>query len=130
MSGVPPRKGITVEETLCHQDNPRRPVDWRWERAKIAAEHGISRRRDDAWVCKAARFKKDFDACRRDDDYCALVDKHPDLVWAHDIATNPGADGSPLKSALEARILAGDDWERIAKRARTRPAVLEAYEAM
>ena len=117
-------------EKILHPDNPRRPVDWRWERARIALQKGISRRRDDTWICKAARYKRDFDNCREDTDWYALVDKYPDLTWAHDLATNNGVEGGTLKSALEARILARDDWDRIAKRARTRPDVIEAYEAV
>lgn len=54
---------------VYHPDNPRRPVNWRWERAKLALQQGFSRKRDDAWICKAARFKRDHANCRHDLDW-------------------------------------------------------------
>ena len=47
-----------------------------------------------------------------------------------DIALNNGLEGSPLKSAIESRLLARDDWDRIARRARMKTQMLEAYEAV
>src|SRR5947209_388043 len=110
--------GRHIVDNIYHQDNPRRPVDWRWQRARIALQKGVSRRRDDPWICEAARFKRDFDNCRSDTDWYVLADRYPDLYWAHDLALNGGhGGGDSLRSEVEARILAREPFAAIARRA-------------
>ncbi len=102
-----------------------------WSGPRLALEKGIARRRDDPWICQAARFKRDHDNCREDMDWYTLADKYPDMTWAYDIAFNDNQGvGNPLRSEVEARILAREPFERIARRASTSPGVIEAFEAV
>lgn len=116
---------------LYSADNPRRPVNWRYERARSIGEGGqpLSRKYDDQWVHKAWRFRQAFEACDGEVDHAVLARKSPDIYWAHDIwySSSPDA-GNPVKSELEARLLAADDYDNIALRLATKPSVIEAYE--
>jgi hypothetical protein len=113
--------------------NPRRPVDWRWQRAALAAggEYPLSRRRDgDAWVVRATRFLKEHEGCKTELDMAMLSERHPVIYWAHDLWYTLSDSGNPMRSEVEARLLADDKVENIARRVATEISIIEAYERL
>jgi hypothetical protein len=109
-------------------------VDWRWQRAALAADgtYPLSRRYDgDAWVARAARFLRDQGQCSTELDTAALECRHPAIYWAFDIwhAQRPD-EGNPMRSEIEARLLADDQVENIARRVATEVEIIEAYERL
>jgi hypothetical protein len=108
-------------------------VDWRWQRAALAAEgtYPLSRRRDgDAWVARAARFIREQDSCNTELDTAELAERYPVIFWAHDIWFTQGDSGNPVRSEVEARLLADDHVENIARRVATEVEIIEAYERL
>ena len=111
--------------------NPRRPPDWRWKRAELAAKGGypLSRRRDgDAWVARTTRFIREQAAAKTELDLDELVERHPILYWAYDLWCTRTDGGNPVRSEIEARLLADDDHRNIARRVRTEAEVIDVYE--
>ena len=114
--------------------NPRRPTDWRWQRACLlsegtpATEHlSFNRRIDDEWVRQAASFKRQLDTCDDDADRRSLMNNSADLYWAHDIYQD---EGNPYKSELEARLLSRDDAQGISRRLGVEPGTVQMYEKL
>jgi hypothetical protein len=114
--------------------NPRRPVDWRWQRAALAAsgEAPLARKGGDRWVGKALAFQRRQAEARDMSALAELAETEPAIFWAHDLRYSDGDDysGSPFKSELEARLLASDQFRNIADRLNTTTAVIEAYERL
>lgn len=110
-----------------HPRNPNRPADWRWRRAVLLVEGRIkrSRRVDDTWVLRAARFQATLRGCRDDGDHEALAEGMPDLYGAHSYFADP----DPMRRwSLEARILSGESFEAIAGRFGIDAGVVTAFE--
>jgi hypothetical protein len=113
--------------------NPRRPVDWRWQRAALAAggTYPLSRRRDgDSWVVRAARFIREHEGCTTELDMAELSEREPVIYWAHDIWYTRDDGGNPVRSEVEARLLADDLPENIARRVCTEVEIINAYERL
>jgi hypothetical protein len=113
--------------------NPRRPVDWRWQRAALAAsgEYPLSRRRDgDPWVARAIKFIREHENCETELDMAELSERHPIIYWAHDIWYTRDDSGNPIRSEVEARLLADDQVSNIARRVATDIEIIEAYERL
>jgi len=113
--------------------NPRRPVNWRWERARDIAEGGVplSRKYDDVWVRKALQFRLADREATLELDRLYLVDRMPDVFWAYELAFNGDADrGNSMRSEIEARILSRESVNDIAYRCATSPEVITAYEKL
>lgn len=111
--------------------NPLRAPHWRWLRAlqvdtggrrpsrKIDGEAGFF------WIRRATRLKRHFDkAAGRAEPLYALLERDPELFWAHNIWTK---DKAPTRWAIEARVLAGQSDEEIAFRAATTTEIVSAY---
>lgn len=111
--------------------SPQRSPHWRWLRAvqidaggrrasrKLDGEEGFQ------WVRRIVRFKRHFDrAAGRAEALYALMERDPNLFWAHSIWTQ---DKAPLRWAIEARVLAGQSDEEIAHRAATSPDIVGTY---
>ena len=68
---------------------PFRPVDWRWEKARLMREDprtaSLLRHQDDDWTRKAKRFQEQKDAARDAYDELLLVRRWPALSAAADI---------------------------------------------
>ena len=113
--------------TTFLKDNPRRPADWRWQRASSMVEDGerLSRKRDDEWTRKSVHFLRAFDNCETDAHRRALAESDSDMYWAYDIYQ---AEGDPTRIELEARLLAHDDYENISKSLCLPVKAIEAYE--
>ena len=114
--------------------NPRRPTDWRWQRACFLAENtpttesfSFHRRDDDEWVRQAAAFKRRLDGCADDADRRSLVHNASDLYWAHDIYQD---EGNPYKSELEARLLSRAESGVISQRLGVEAGTVNLYEKL
>ena len=118
---------------LYSASNPRRPVDWRWQRAQsiLAGGYPLSRKRDDEWVAKAVRFLRAYSLCTAEIEFVELSERTPEVFWAYHIWTAVDMnEGNPFKSEIEARLLSGDDQSRVARRLVTTPEVVAMYERL
>ncbi len=116
------------------RDNPRRPPDWRWQRACHLVEDldagdriGYDRRRDDEWVREAARFRRDLDRCEDDVAIRTLSEDKQDLYWAHDIYQDAG---SPYKEEIEARLLSRTEPSLISEKVGVSLDTVDWYERL
>lgn len=107
--------------------NPRRPVDWRWQRiAQLAeSEARISKTRDDTWVTKGKKFLQALNDCYTDTAHVVLAENSPDMyeAWALFADTHD----RDTRWAIEARLLAREDYEVISRKIGYTPAQLEFY---
>lgn len=120
--------------------NPFRPVHWRWERAGLAVDGRLplSRKRDDEWVRKAAKFRRKLAKCKDAFDQAYLAEEQPEVYWAHrlhDVVKYDGDDQAQdyrcgIKYEVEARILAGESDAAVAERAGLQPEDVAAYEKL
>lgn len=117
------------------KDNPWRPVNWRWERARARKEgkmRGIPVKNEDPYVLAACKFQQALDRCRDDTDRYFLLEKNPDLYDAYALR-RPNADGSTggaTRWAMEARILAGETTAAVAAKLGCSAALVEWYERL
>lgn len=116
------------------RDNPRRAPNWKWLRAvqidsggmrptkKLDGSDGFS------WIRRAVQLKRRHEmAANRPHAMYTLATVDRPLFWAHAMWADEKA---PTRWALEARILAGEDDNAIAKKLGCDPAVINAYEAV
>ena len=115
-------------------DNPLRPADWRWQRAKeIFSGQGLptTRRRDSPtgykWISLAKRFLVSLNRCRSEREQALLAEECPAIFWAHRAWVS---ETSPQKYSIEAHILAREDNDTIGYRTNMHPSYIEAYEAL
>lgn len=118
--------------------NPFRPVHWRWERSGLAVDGSLplSRRRDDEWTRRAAKFRRRLFKCKDAFDQGCLSEEMPDLYWAYrlwDVVKYDAEDQSQdyrcgVRYEVEARILAGEDDAAIARRTGLQPEDVLAFE--
>lgn len=94
---------------------PNRPPNWRWERAKWLNDSGkyVKKSKEDPYVIAAQKFQKRLLKCKSDIYEVYLSEKFPGIYWAHRIYND---EQHVTKYQIEARLLAGDDPERITKR--------------
>ena len=59
-----------------------------------------------------------------------LSERHPIIYWAYDIWYTRDDSGNPVRSEVEARLLADDQIENIARRVATEVEIIEAYERL
>lgn len=116
------------------KDNPLRAPNWRWLRAVQIDGGGPkpSQKRDGVdgykWIRRSVRLKR-RNALNSNRPYASydLAQLDPNLFWAHSMWANEKA---PTRWAVEARILAGETDEEIAKKIGCEPGVIEAYESV
>lgn len=118
-------------------DHPYRPVNWRWERARILKELGKSapgRDKDDSWTKAAASFRKAKDACRNEVEIYQLMEQYPELSMAYELwdEERVNAEGRPnaMRYEIEARILARESYETISKKSGLSVSTLKWYERL
>lgn len=111
--------------------NPRRPVDWRWQRAVQLARdttREFNRRRiDDEWIKKARNFRIRYTNARDDIARTALAETYPDFWYAHEYYHQ---DEQSDRWDLEARLLARQDPIGIANVLCTSVQTIETYERL
>lgn len=82
------------------------------------ALRGVARRKEDDWTLGALKLQQGLERCRVEADRYMLMDKNPGLYFAW-LAYQPSSDGegnTPLRYAIEARLLGGETPDQIAKR--------------
>jgi hypothetical protein len=116
--------------TIFRKNNPRRPVDWRWQLADVIIARGgrVRRSKSDPQLQKAISFRRQLDRCQDDDDYMRVLDSAPELyeAWA---LFDDGEDRE-TRWELEARLLSQQPVADIAKAIALEPASVEHYEAL
>jgi hypothetical protein len=114
-----------------HALNPFRPVNWRWERARLMREKKIriSRDPDDRWIQAAYKFQAKLSKCKDDVDRWELMERYPAIYAAYLIFSRGGGEERhPLRYAVEARLLAKQTPEQIGTMAGVDPTVIALYE--
>jgi hypothetical protein len=106
--------------------DPFEALDRRWLRAGYLVERDLppSPRHDDAWVGRATAYRRALAACRDDEDRLRLAERMPAVAQAHALRL---ADPPLLRWAVEARILAREPFDVIAKKCALLPEAVEAY---
>ena len=116
--------------TIFRKNNPRRPVDWRWQLAGLALNNNNGRIRrsvSDAYIQKAIRFRRQIGRCCNDDDYMRVLDSAPDVYEAWNLFDD--GDDRETKWDLEARLLTEQAYEAIGDMLGLTAATVEYYEA-
>jgi hypothetical protein len=106
--------------------NPLRPPDWRWKYGKQLAEAQAPKTRAGRHVGLVRKFNMVLLECQSETDHLQLVDEWPDLYEAWRIYSNEQAKSARWE--IEARLLAGQPFEAIAKLTRVSPEILTLYE--
>lgn len=115
--------------------NPYRPVHWRWNRAVAATTTGpgLSRRRDDKWVQRAARVHLALQQYTASTDVDVISEADFDVYWAYELFRHRGEDEEIRRltpHGIEARILARQSYKEIGEQMGLWPGVIEAYEKL
>lgn len=116
------------------RNNPMRSPHWKWLRV-LSIESGgpkASRAMDGAdgfrWIRRALRLKRRHaEAASRPMALYHLARVDGDLFWAHSLWAD---EKQPTRWAIEARILAGETNEEIAKKIGCEVGVIDAYESV
>lgn len=102
-----------------HPSNPFRPVNWRWEQARLMREkklRSIGKTVNDPIIVAAVKFQGRLARCTDDVDRWSLMEEYPDLYNAYLIhRRGDDEDRHPLRYAVEARLLAGQPFNEIAE---------------
>ncbi len=111
-----------------------RAPHWRWLRAVnidaggIKASRAVDGPEGFKWIRRALRLKRHHAAAgSRPEFLYNLARLDPELFWAHSIWTE---DKQPTRWEIEARILADESDDDIAKKVGCEPAVIAAYESV
>ena len=118
-----------MTQALC--DNLKRAPSWRWLRAMeidgggFKATKALDGSDGFRWIRRALRFKRRFDAAGNQTPaiYAVVLTDRP-LFWAHSIWAD---EKSPVRWAIEARILAGESNDEIAGKLGTKADVIDVY---
>lgn len=121
-------------------DNIRRPPDWRWQLAKIAADDAVRPgvpyypNLADKEAQRAFRFLLAVRRARNLHDERMIIDRWPDIHWAWDMrnetATNTEQRGDTIRYELEARLLTKEPMAELAKRFSAKLDNIIAYERL
>jgi hypothetical protein len=109
--------------------NPSEPLDRRWLRANHLVERGgcLSPVHDDHWVGQAVAFLTALAECRGDEEHAQLAREMPAIYQAHQLhAYEPPL----LRWAVEARILAREPFDAIARKCGLLAEAVVAYESL
>jgi hypothetical protein len=113
--------------------NPCRVPNWRWLRAQDIAQGGppATMRRDGATstilIRRAARFYKALQNYDSDERQMKLAWERPDMFWAHYMYDQLH---NPMRWSIEARILAGESNQEIARRIGCAEEIIQIYEGL
>lgn len=113
-----------------HPNNPLRPVDWRWERARILREQKLKfSKYDDKWVKLAYKFQLALMGCKDDIDRFELLEKNPTIYFAYVLKGQAQPEAKLyIKSEIEARLLSRQSYDEIAKKCSCTPETIDAFE--
>ncbi|GIV44675.1 MAG: hypothetical protein KatS3mg035_1798 [Bacteroidia bacterium] len=109
---------------------PNRPPNWRWERARWFFENNkvASPKKEDPFVVIARKFQAKLYKTQTEAARQRLAKKFPGIFWSYHIYSD---ETSVTKYQIEARLLAGDNPERISKRCFiSSPDIVRWYECL
>jgi hypothetical protein len=116
---------------MHHPPTPRDPflpLDSRWRAARACVEQGRPPAAcDDPWVREAVRFLAERGDRPGPGDLARLAERMPAVSQAFDVRR---ADPPLLRWAIEARLLAGEPFDAIARKCGLLPGAVEAYERL
>ncbi len=114
-------------------ESPFRPVDWRWAKATLQREDprtaSLLRHQNDEWTTKARRFQEALDAVSDDYGKLLLARRWPHLSEAHTVRFE-NSDRRLVRFEIEARLLTGEPYERIAAHSGTSAGGVAWYEKL
>lgn len=116
--------------------NPWRPVDAWWQRTTgiLRGDPQASVRRDSGrgcgWIKQAERFQLALREASTHHDQMQVMIDFPAIYWAHWLHQQQPTAGPPIRSVIEARILARQTDAEIAQTTGCVPETIEAYEAL
>jgi len=119
-----------VNSLEFRESNPRRPVDWRWQRACYLVETNIavSKHRDDSKIKLAKTFKTAVGSAHNENQFIAIMDRWPDLYEAWNIYQSE--NDVELRYELEARLLSRQTGKEIASKIAVTPETTALYESL
>ena len=116
-------------------DSPTRPPDWRWLKVNNYAEvdRVVPRRQRDEVICDAIEFLARLRNMSpipqvAKFEMLTLMEDFKEIAYAHDIYTDNAANS--YRWDIEARILAEEPFDSIAKKTATTEEVIKTYEAL
>lgn len=112
------------------RSNPRRPVDWRWQRACHLLESGGSlvKHRDDSEIKLAKEFRSAIQSATTENQHLAIMDKWPALYEAWNLYQSE--EDHETRYELEARLLARQTGEEISLKLAVTPETTALYESV
>ena len=112
------------------ETNPRRPVDWRWQRACYLVETNtsLSKHRDDSSIKLAKTFKTAVGNASDENQYISIMDRWPALYEAWNIYQSE--DDAEIRYELEARLLSRQTGAEIASKIAVTPETTALYESL
>ena len=115
--------------TEFRQNNPFRPVDWRWQRAKQLLERnsGPDRYLDDDLICDARGFCAAVGKRKGENRLAKLANDYPDMFEAWQLSEQ--GDNELAHFEVEARLLADEPSGSIAAKVGMRPGAVDYYES-
>jgi hypothetical protein len=114
---------------LFSEANPFAPLDRRWRQAAWLIDQGqpLSSAQFDPWVEQAVAYQTALHACQDEVAREHLAREMPDIDQALAVYQ---AKSPLLRWAVEARILAKESFDEIARKCNLLPETVEAYEAL
>jgi len=112
------------------RSNPRRPVDWRWQRACHLLESGGSlvKHRDDSSIKLAKEFRSAVQSATTENQHLAIMDRWPSLYEAWNLYQSE--EDHETRYELEARLLARQTGEEISLKIAVTPETTALYESV
>jgi hypothetical protein len=105
--------------------DPLLPLDSRWRAARACVEQGRPPAAcDDRWVREAVRFLAERGDRPGPEAMARLAEQMPAVSQAFDLRQ---ADRPEFRWAIEARVLAGEPFDAVARKCGLLPAAIEAY---
>ena len=117
---------MSKDRVKLRADHPDRPVDWRWRLAIDIAETGVMPPTVDAFTKGARFFYERMQQLDLETHADELYDLNPGIYVAWSIFSA----GSPKRHEIEARILAQEDFDSVARKTAIPRDTLVYYEAL
>ena len=109
-------------------ENPNRPPNWRWMRAReILDAGGRPRTITDNWLARTVRYRRAEAQCSDDAEREVLADRAPWFYWSERFFGEQTAAAQHQRAELEGRLLAAEPVETIASKLGTTAKVIDTY---
>ncbi len=121
---------MSIDPLTLRPQSAFRPVDWRWEKAKLTREDAriaaLMRHEDDDWIRKARKFQVQYSEARSSYDFLLLERRWPALLEA--LQLHNCSSPQLTKYEVQARLLANEPLEAIQLRVSVSVDALMWYE--